>query len=181
MAQGQWFYTREGQQAGPVPAEQLRQMVASGQVGPQDLVWQEGMANWVPSSSVPEFRGVGGGGAVGAGVGQPQPQAYGAPGHAPSPYAPMPMAYGGGQTVPNYLVQSILVTIFCCQPFGIVSIVYAAQVNTKLGVGDVAGAQLASENAKKWAWIAFAAGIVTIVGFILLSIIPAVQEQNVNF
>ena len=28
--------------------------------------------------------------------------------------------------VPNYLVQAILVTIFCCLPFGIASIVYAA-------------------------------------------------------
>ena len=34
--------------------------------------------------------------------------------------------------VPNYLVQSILVTLFCCLPFGIVAIVYAAQVNGKL-------------------------------------------------
>ena len=31
--------------------------------------------------------------------------------------------------VPNHLVWAILVTIFCCLPFGIVSIVYAAQVN----------------------------------------------------
>ena len=36
------------------------------------------------------------------------------------------------EQIPNYLVQAILVTIFCCLPFGIVSIVYAAQVNGKL-------------------------------------------------
>ena len=33
--------------------------------------------------------------------------------------------------VPNYLVHAILVMIFCCQPFGVVAIVYAAQVDGK--------------------------------------------------
>ena len=40
------------------------------------------------------------------------------------------------QTVPNYLVQAILTTLFCCLPLGIVSIVFATQVNSKLSVGD---------------------------------------------
>ena len=61
--------------------------------------------------------------------------------------------------LPNHLVWAILVTIFCCLPFGIVSIVYAAQVNTKLSAGDVDGARLASQNAKTWAWVAFGVGI----------------------
>ena len=62
------------------------------------------------------------------------------------------------QTVPNYLVQSILVTLCCCLPFGIIAIVYAAQVNTKLAAGDVAGALQSSKNARMWAWIAFGCG-----------------------
>ena len=37
--------------------------------------------------------------------------------------------------VPNYLVPAILTTVFCCLPFGIVSIVYAAQVNGKVARG----------------------------------------------
>ncbi|MES2882212.1 MAG: CD225/dispanin family protein, partial [Bacteroidota bacterium] len=35
----------------------------------------------------------------------------------------------------NWLVESILVTIFCCLPFGIVGIVNAAQVNSKFAAG----------------------------------------------
>ena len=62
--------------------------------------------------------------------------------------------------IPNYLVQSILVTLCCCLPFGIVAVVYSAQVNGKLAAGDIAGAQNASKNAKMWAWIAFGTGIV---------------------
>ena len=61
--------------------------------------------------------------------------------------------------VPNYLVQAILVTIFCCMPFGIVSIVYAAQVNGKLATGDTAGALQSSQSAKTWAWVSLGVGL----------------------
>ena len=61
--------------------------------------------------------------------------------------------------VPNYLAQSILVTLFCCVPFGIVSIVYAAQVNSKLMAGDYAGAVDASIKAKTWCWVSFGIGL----------------------
>ena len=37
--------------------------------------------------------------------------------------------------VPNHLVWAILSTLFCCLPLGIVSIVFAAQVNGKLAAG----------------------------------------------
>jgi hypothetical protein len=41
--------------------------------------------------------------------------------------------------IPNHLVWAILTTIFCCLPFGIVAIVYAAQVNTKVVEGEGVG------------------------------------------
>jgi len=61
--------------------------------------------------------------------------------------------------VPNYLVQAILVTIFCCLPLGIVSIVYAAQVNGHVAAGDFAAARRASSKAKTWAWVSFFLGL----------------------
>ena len=71
---------------------------------------------------------------------------------------------GGGTAlptgaVPNYLVQSILTTLCCCLPFGIVAIVYAAQVNGLLRAGDMVAAKKASDSAKMWSWIAFGIGI----------------------
>ncbi|PWS32464.1 CD225/dispanin family protein [Pedobacter paludis] len=63
----------------------------------------------------------------------------------------------------NWLVESILVTIFCCIPFGIVGIVYASSVNNKYAMGDYAGAQAASAAAGKWTKIGFFLGIVSIV------------------
>lgn len=62
--------------------------------------------------------------------------------------------------IPNYLAQAIPCTLFCCLPFGIVAIVQAAQVNTKLSLGDYAGAQKSSDQAKMWCWISFALGLI---------------------
>ncbi len=70
--------------------------------------------------------------------------------------------------VPNNLVWAILATLFCCLPGGIVSIVYAAQVNGKLAAGDIAGAQDSSEKAKKWAIYSAIAGIVVAILYTVL-------------
>jgi hypothetical protein len=70
-----------------------------------------------------------------------------------------------GTTVPNYLVFAVLTTVLCCLPTGIAAIIYAAQVNTKLQLGDIAGAQAASNNAKMWCWISFGLGLVMVVGY----------------
>lgn len=64
----------------------------------------------------------------------------------------------------NYLVWAILSTILCCLPLGIVSIVKAAEVNTKWAVGDHQGAMKSSADAKKFAiWSAVAAALVWVL------------------
>ncbi len=71
--------------------------------------------------------------------------------------------------VSNNLVWAILTTLFCCLPLGIVSIIYAAQVNTKLAAGDVEGAQDSANKAKKWAiWSAAAFVALIVLYFILM-------------
>jgi hypothetical protein len=53
MAITEWHYTIDGQPAAvPVSAAQLKQLAASGQLKPTDLVWQEGMVEWMPAGSV---------------------------------------------------------------------------------------------------------------------------------
>ncbi|MCB0770316.1 MAG: CD225/dispanin family protein [Flavobacteriales bacterium] len=66
----------------------------------------------------------------------------------------------------NWLVESILVRIFCCLPFGIVGIINAANVNTKFDSGDIEGARRASAEAGKWTKIGFWVSI----GFFVLYI-----------
>ena len=49
----EWHYTLNGQQAAaPVAAAQLKQLAVSGQLKPTDLVWQDGMLDWVPARDI---------------------------------------------------------------------------------------------------------------------------------
>ena len=75
--------------------------------------------------------------------------------------------------VPNYLIPSILVTIFCCLPLGIAAIVFAAMVNGKVAAGDIAGAQAASKTAKTLVWVSLGIGIIWAVFLLLTVIAPA--------
>jgi uncharacterized RDD family membrane protein YckC len=43
----QWYYAIDGQEHGPVGSAQLKQLAASGQLSHADLIWREGLADWV--------------------------------------------------------------------------------------------------------------------------------------
>ncbi len=73
----------------------------------------------------------------------------------------------------TYLWQSILVTIFCCVPFGIVGIVNASKVTSLYAIGEYAAAQKASDDAKKWTKIAFIV-MLAIVGVYFVSLLSMV-------
>jgi len=79
--------------------------------------------------------------------------------------------------VPNYLVQAILTTIFCCLPLGIVSIVYAAQVNGNVAAGGRAGALESPAKARRWAWISFGVGIVLGIGYLILVVVSIAAQS----
>lgn len=88
----EWFYGKAGQQYGPIDEATLRARIATGEVGPRDLIWTEGMGAWAPLIQLPQF---------GAGAGVPPGMAEGVEPELPvgvdpsSPYAP-PMANLGG-------------------------------------------------------------------------------------
>jgi GYF domain 2 len=56
-----WFYAANGQQQGPFPDAQLRDLVASGTVRADTLVWTEGMAGWQKAGEVPGLMADAGG------------------------------------------------------------------------------------------------------------------------
>jgi len=60
--------------------------------------------------------------------------------------------------VPNYLIPAILSAV-CCFPLGIISIIFAAQVNGKVAAGDIQGATDASKKAKMFSYIFLGLGI----------------------
>lgn len=67
----------------------------------------------------------------------------------------------------TWLTESILVTLFCCLPFGIVGIINASKVSSLFAQGKYSEAEMRSANAKKWVKIAFIIGLI----WILISII----------
>ncbi len=69
----------------------------------------------------------------------------------------------------SWLIESILVTVFCCQILGIISIIYAASVESKFYRGDIHGAESASETAKTLVIVSAAIGVLTIVGIIIFT------------
>jgi ABC-type Fe3+ transport system permease subunit len=79
--------------------------------------------------------------------------------------------------VPSYLAQAILATLFCCLPFGIVAIVYAAQVDGKWGAGDYEGAIDASNKARTWCWVSFGIGLATLLLYFLFVVLTAVVRN----
>lgn len=158
-----WYYSKDGMQMGPVSQEELSAKARRGEVLPSDLVWREEMADWRPISQVPEFKETQALVAPPMGMGSvpiQQPRAY------PAGYAP--------GSVPNYLWQSIVVTVLCCLPFGVVSIVHAAKVDSLLAQGDLVGAAAASNSAKNWALAGAISWLVLVVlPFVVFFIIGA--------
>jgi hypothetical protein len=142
----------DGRQYGPVSTEQLRQWIAQGRANTQTLAQAEGSADWKPLGQYPEFAA-----------------------STPPPLAP-PATFQRPPHIPNYLVPAILSTICCCLPFGIVAIVFAAQVNTKLQAGDIQGAMEASQKAKTWFWVAVVLGLLS-----TLSCVPFLGFRTMRF
>jgi GYF domain 2 len=53
MSNRSWFYASEGQQQGPFPETQFRDLITRGTVSAGTLVWTEGMAGWQRAGEIP--------------------------------------------------------------------------------------------------------------------------------
>ena len=54
-AKDPWYYMHQGRQIGPVSEEDLRGRIAAGQLSRGDVVWKNGMANWVAVEKVTDL------------------------------------------------------------------------------------------------------------------------------
>jgi len=84
------------------------------------------------------------------------------------------------QIIPNHLVLAILTTIFCCLPFGIVSIIYASQVNSAVAAGNTQLAMQSSDKAKKWGLAALICGIIFAVVYSVFVILAGAMSAASN-
>ena len=97
------------------------------------MVWRAGQSQWLPVYQVPELYDL----------------LKEIPPEPPTVKRAMPK---------TWLVESILVTLFCYLPFGVIGIVNASKVDTLYLNGDYEQAVIRSNNAKKWClWALFSA------------------------
>lgn len=158
-----YFYLdSQNRNQGPVPLDRL----AEHGVTRNTMIWCDGMANWQRADSVPEVRewfdahtadtttAAGNATAQSADFSNPYAQNNGAPAYT----TPQNQGY---MPCPNdYLVWSVLATICCCLPFGIVAIVKSCNVGKFYRRGMYDAALLASEDAKKWCLISLVVGLI---------------------
>ncbi|MDP3515323.1 MAG: DUF4339 domain-containing protein [Sulfuritalea sp.] len=53
-----WYYCRNGQQNGPVSLDELKGLIARGELDGSTFVWQVGMSEWVKVRRHPQLAGL---------------------------------------------------------------------------------------------------------------------------
>ena len=140
-----YFYLdTSDQQLGPVSPE----MFASLGINANTMVWKKGMPKWIKASQIPELAMF---------IGN-QADSYIPPQLQPPSQPRKPFENTGGVSthqkppVPdNNIVWGVLVTVFCCLPLGIYSIIQGSKVSGLYASGKYAEAKAMSEEAKIWA------------------------------
>ena len=141
----QYYYSDGLEKHGPFSLEELKAM----KLNRKTLVWHHPREKWIPAGQYPELQDF--------------------LNEDPPPLELKPQATFSGnhfseRKLPRtWLVESILVTLFCCLPFGIVGIINAAKVETRYSCGDFEGALRSSKEAGKWTQISFWIGIGVVV------------------
>lgn len=74
-----------------------------------------------------------------------------------------------------YLILSIISTLCCCLPFGIVGIVFSAKINSAMLAGNLEEAQNNAKMARIWIIVSFAIGLLTWLIYMVLIVTGAVS------
>jgi hypothetical protein len=170
----EWYYSNNGQQAGPVSQDQLAELFRNGTVKPLDLVWNETMTEWTAIGKVEAF-------AAAVPAPAPAPASFDTPpaistapplAAAPAAMASAPQgnAPSGMAEPPTYLWQSIVVMLLCCLPLGIPALIFSTKVKPAFASGDYAAAMEASKKAKLFCILALVIGLVVQVIYIGINI-----------
>lgn len=139
-----YFYIdKNGQQAGPVSEDSLKQ---HGVVA-DTLVWCEGMSEWKKANEIAELKYL-----------FATPPSYKEINQTPSA-----VNTNDEQCPDNYLVWAILSTILCCWPLGIPAIVNATKVEKLWNLGNKTEAKQRSEKAKMWCFISLGGGVLSVI------------------
>lgn len=167
-----YIIDNNGNQVGPISEV----LFSNYGVNANTLVWCEGMPEWKHASEVQELRHLFGPAIPPAPpvtpppFQEPQVNGWNQPQQASNQWNQPPVFEE--QCPPTYLAWAIIVTILCCIPFGILSIIYASKVESQWNRGDFDGARKSSRQAKTWIWVGVGSAFavyVLYIGFLILS------------
>jgi len=80
--------------------------------------------------------------------------------------------------VKTYLVESILVTLLCCMPLGVIAIVFAAHAGSLLAMQQYQLALKSAETAKKWMLASLICGIVFSLLYAAATLVSAAAQNT---
>lgn len=154
-----WYYVEQGQRKGPVEESEIRNMIAAGSLSQDTMVWTEGMANWQTAKM--SLAGL---------------QALAVPVTPPQYVSGPAPQTSSEEEITNFLPWSIVVTVLCCMPFGVASIVYAAKANSSKQAGDYVSAAESARKAKLWLIWAIVVGLISNVIILVLQFFVLAAE-----
>lgn len=164
----EYWVSINNNQVGPMSLDEVIALDPSADM----LVWHPGMPDWDKAANLPELAHLFGADYEECVDSQtietePQPeQTIEEPVQEPAPKAedvkpqPLQETAPAEPCPPNYLVWTVLVTVMCCVPLGVISLIYSSQVKTKYNAGDIEGAKKASSKTELWLILAFVLGLI---------------------
>lgn len=193
----QYWAVIDNERKGPMSLEEL----ISFPISPETLVWREGLVEWIQAKDLSELSQYFANHiepptipvavpeqkeeveeVVAEVVSQPiQPVVENQPEHNASNAEPAssgasswyPNADQNRLCPPTYLVFAIITLACCCQPFGIVALVYSTQVTSLYNMGQYEKASRYSNNALIWSIVALVSGLIFVPLMILTNLFEA--------
>lgn len=154
----QYYYSDGTKKVGPFSLEELK----AQNITRDTPVWCHPMPKWKAAGEIPDLEELFG--TVPPDLNNVEPKQEHRQERKQENYTskpPMPK---------TWLVESILATLFCCLPFGIIGIVYAARVESSYSRGDYQTADRSSKEAGRWTKLSiFLALALYILIFILIA------------
>ena len=74
----------------------------------------------------------------------------------------------------NFLVWSILSTVLCCLPLGIVAIVYANKVDPLWYAGKYIESEDAAKKARLWTFVSVGVGVASMIIYAVILLLVAI-------
>ena len=88
---------------------------------------------------------------------------------------------GAAAHVDPWLWQSIVATVLCCMPAGVVAIVFAAKANAAKDVGDLATAREKARLARIWTLVSVGLVVGIFALFLVFGLFGAISSSSTSF